>query len=68
LLQHCCNGTIDELFMWHHHNWTFAHYAVSMQSSLWSISCTLVWWPVNLDLFMQYHCNWIVWWLVHNLC
>ena len=63
-MQHWCNWTITigDLFMWHHHKWTFGCLCTFYAIDLWSSSYTLV--KLNcqsLNLFMFHNCNWISW-------
>jgi hypothetical protein len=42
-------------------------HALSMPLIFDLVHAHLCGWTVNLDVFVQHRCNWIVWWLVHEL-
>ncbi len=74
-VQHCCNWTLDNLFMWHHHTQTVdcvcaflynqAFYQVCTLScdwtvNIWSNSCNIIAIALHNHLSLQHHCSWTV--------
>ena len=74
-VQHCCNWTIDNLFMWHHHTWTVDCLCTFLYNQAFdqvrTLSCD---WTVNIwsnswniiaielcdCLSLRHRCSWTV--------
>ena len=41
-MQHCCDRTTGDLFIWHHHYWTSDCLCIFHAIKLWSSSCIMV--------------------------